>query len=196
LSDTEILLCENENGDLCQDVQCIPKDASVNDLLAAFERFCAEKTASCYGCVGCCQERVPVTSLDAQMLLQILPEEERNLSKLCEKLLDIELFPDGAVDIRLKRDADGCCILMDKENSCCSKHIYRTFACASHYCLSRSAKLDDIRSAVVNQGMDELVRRLYAEGLLPEININDYPANSFTEKCSYDDILLYELISI
>ena len=196
MSDTEILLCENENGDLCQDVQCIPKDASVNDLLAAFERFCAEKTASCYGCVGCCQERVPVTSLDAQMLLQILPEEERNLSKLCEKLLDIELFPDGAVDIRLKRDADGCCILMDKENSCCSKHIYRTFACASHYCLSRSAKLDDIRSAVVNQGMDELVRRLYAEGLLPEININDYPANSFTEKCSYDDILLYELISI
>lgn len=196
MSDLEIQLCENENGDLCQNVLIIPQESSVNDILAAFERFCAEKTASCYGCVGCCQERVPVTSLDAERLLQLLPTEERTLAKLCEKLLDIETFPDGAVDIRLKRDSEGCCILMDKENSCCSKHIYRTFACASHYCLPRSEKLDDIRSAIVNQGMDELVRQLYAEGILPQINIEDYPPNIFTGKSTYNDILLYELIDI
>lgn len=190
MSELEIILLQDEDGDFCHDVKGAVGDSNADALFRAFERFCQEKTASCYGCVGCCQERVPVTSVDALRLRDYLGCA--SWQELCRKYLTIEKLPDGAIDICLRRDAEGCCLFMDRQQACCSIHPGRTFACATHYCLPRSRQLADLRSRVINQGMDELVRLLIAEGLL-DSDIADYPPNAFTGKRSYAEIELDKL---
>ena len=195
MNNVEIILAQDKNGDFFQDIKINSPLANVNDVIKAFERFCEEKTASCYGCVGCCQERVPVTCFDAEKLLPLLPAGEQTLANLCQTFLYIEILPDGAVDIQLKRNKDGSCFFMNAEKSCCNIHPYRTFACATHYCLPRSNAINDIRSAVINYGMDELVRRLLQEGVLEHVNIDDYAENMFSGKKGYEQILLSDLLN-
>ena len=163
---------------------------SVDDFLREFDAFCAEKTASCYGCVGCCQERVPVTYIDATTLLKILPPTEQALSSLCEKYLEIKKLPDGAYDITLRRSPSGSCIFIDSDNNCCSIHKYRPFACGSHHCLPRGSQINAIRSEIINQGMDELIRVMQQENILGNINPEDYPENIFTGQNSYKKIVV------
>ncbi|MCL2678576.1 MAG: hypothetical protein FWE85_05950, partial [Clostridiales bacterium] len=51
------------------------KGATVGDFLRALAAFTGENLASCLGCVACCQERAPLTLMDAPALLLLLPEE-------------------------------------------------------------------------------------------------------------------------
>ena len=165
-------------------------ETDADSFLRKFDTFCAEKTASCYGCIGCCQERVPVTSIDTTSLLEALPSVAQSLSSLCENYLEIKKLPDGTLDITLRRNPLGSCIFIDSENNCCLIHKHRPFACASHHCLPRSDQINRIRSEIINQGMDELIKIMQQKNILGDINPEDYPENIFSGKKSYKKILI------
>ncbi|MBQ3112615.1 MAG: YkgJ family cysteine cluster protein [Firmicutes bacterium] len=168
------------------DLQINDHDATVYDFLFALDEFAAENIADCRGCDGCCWERAPLTIGDIPRLATLLPPSPYPCHAVVGAFgtLSIE---DGVVDIMLSRREDSSCSFLDREGRFCTSHATRTFVCRSHYCMPKSGRLQDLRGAYVNAGIDELVRQLLAEEaagaevwLTGKIDPEDYPANPLT----------------
>ena len=153
-------------------------EATVGDFLRALEAFAEENIASCLGCVACCQERAPLTIIDAPALLSLLPEENRALSNLLDKYASLEILPDGAADLALKRKPNGACVFLDEKNLRCSVHRLRPLVCASHFCLPRGPAIERLRSLLINRGMDELIALLLRERPIAGLDQRDYPLSA------------------
>lgn len=191
-------------------VKIVDRNASVQDLLDSLNRFIIEgnlerlwpeNKADCCGCHLCCHEPLPVTSIDAANICRAkgitLVEAYQYLWVQVEQ---------NVVDITLKRGKDQRCVFL-QENGLCSIYTHRPFLCQTYICCQTTAAMEEIRSQVVNQGMDELIRlsilafRQEGKSLPlnrarnPHIDLKDWPPNVFTGKDNYSGMVLKRVLS-
>ena len=182
------------------DIQILNREATVNDYLDALAAFCGAILVDCRGCDGCCHERAPMTAIDAEWLVALLPAGKPRYPyhAVVSAFGQCIVGPDGAVDIILNR-RQGACVFLHPTGKFCRIHSRRPFVCRSHFCLPHSERAEALRGAVVNAGEDSLVRLLLEEEsrgappILSGVQARDYPLNATWEKHSYAKIRLQEI---
>ena len=187
------------------DLRILDESASVAQLLDSLDQFAAARLADCRGCDGCCQERAPLTSADVPALAALVGNSlPYPVHAALERFAQVEVNA-GVSDIYLRREQDGVCRQLDRGKSLCRIWPSRAFVCRSHFCLPRSPRLELLRQAIVNQGLNQLTRLILAEEaqgappltrlpLAQLLNPEDYPANAFTGKRGYEDIRLKDCV--
>lgn len=194
----KVFLTEFDEGLFGYDLQVLDQNATVGDYLDAVENFQAQTMADCYGCDGCCHERVPLMLCDFYFS-EYYESGGSSLGEwLCQTKARLEFFGE-AVDLQLSRRKNGSCAWLNEQDKCCAAHKYRTFACRSHCCLPKSERAEALRAVIINSGEDELIRRLLAElrqqrmqdflpneARLAEVLAEDYAANGFSNLSGED----------
>ncbi|GAB6157777.1 hypothetical protein JCM39194_09770 [Desulfotomaculum varum] len=193
------------------DIEVLHPRATVQDYLDAINDFIEKNTdPPCRGCDECCWERIPLTSIDVYNYLQctnMLQLDNRwPLLDFLEKYCYIYV-EGGAVDISLGFTLEGACIFLNQQEQICSGYAYRSLVCQSFICLESTLRAQELRSELVNAGMDELVRQWLWQsrqaGRKPfaheahnaNPNMDDYPVNGFTDKTSYRQVFLADICS-
>ncbi|WP_333871770.1 YkgJ family cysteine cluster protein [Desulforamulus putei] len=186
--------------------------ATVQDYLDAMNDFIKKNThPPCRGCDECCWERIPLTSIDVLNYLKRLGNQLQLdsrwplldfLKKYCYIYVE-----NGAVDISLGFTMEGACVFLNQQERICSGYAARSLVCQSFVCMESTPRAQELRSELVNTGMDELVRlwllqsrqagqKPYAhEEHNANLRLADYPANGFTHKTSYSQVYLAEVCS-
>jgi Fe-S-cluster containining protein len=146
----------------CYDVRVLQPDATAGDFEAACDQVFSQEQRGmrygreCIGCHNCCRDRIPVTSIDVLRLREATGTTS-DLPGWSESYLD--LSRDGkCIDLTLKVRKDRICQFWQKENGRCRVYLQRAFACRSYICSPMSHRLKMLRSEIINQGEDELVR--------------------------------------
>ncbi len=192
------------------DLRIKNKNLNVQDLLTELndfigsgrvERVWPGDRSSCCACDLCCYEPLPVTSIDVENICRA-----KNIEFMeAFKYLWVEV-QGNVVDITLRRARGGRCIFLTRDKTC-SIYQYRPFACQAYICCSTTEKTEELKSQIVNQGMDELVRKAISEfkalgldlpvnkGKKTAVNITDWSENCFTGKKNYSEVLLKDLLS-
>ncbi|CCO06983.1 YkgJ family cysteine cluster protein [Desulforamulus hydrothermalis] len=193
------------------DIEVLHPRATVQDYLDAVNEFIEKNTdPPCRGCDECCWERIPLTSIDVYNYLQqanlLQLDKRRPLLDFLEKYCYVYV-EGGAVDISLGFTLEGACIFLNQQERICSAYACRSLVCQSFICLESTLRAQELRSELVNAGMDELVRQwlwqsrqagrkpVAHEAHNPNPNLADYPANGFTDKTSYRQVLLADICS-
>ncbi len=192
------------------EIKIMEKKVSIQDLLdelnlffeeGNLERLWPEGKQSCYGCDLCCHEPLPLTSIDVRNICQA---QGINLMD-AYKYLWAEA-QDNVIDITLRRTQAGRCIFLQPDSTC-SIYKNRPFLCQTYICCQTTPQIEELRSQVVNMGMDELIRASIlafssAGKVLPlnrshnaRVNIKDWGKNKFTGKNNYSNILLKNVLS-
>ncbi len=159
------------------------------------------QSAGCMGCNNCCQERIPITSIDVNRLSQKIA-----LPELFQKY--IYIYVSGrSVDMTLKLGEGGVCRLNNPANRLCSNYSFRPLVCQTYICCTASSRAKALREAVVNMGEDQLVRDWICwvqEGILEpnideaddfDVDEDDWGATAFAGKTGYDQVLLQDVCS-
>ncbi|MEW6696950.1 MAG: YkgJ family cysteine cluster protein [Bacillota bacterium] len=194
------------------DLKVLHPGATVQDYLDAMNDFIDQNSQPpCRGCDECCWERIPLTSIDVLNYIEKLGAQleldfQWPLLDFLKKYAYVYV-EGGAVDISLGFALEGACGFLNQEERICSSYAARSLVCQSFVCMESSQRATDLRSELVNAGMDELVRLWLTEsrraGRRPyaheehhaEPNPEDYPANGFTGKTAYSQVLLAEVCS-
>lgn len=199
MADTiKAFLTEFDEGLFGYDLQVLDENATVGDYLNAVEEFQSKTMADCYGCDGCCHERVPLMLCDFYFSEYYEAGGQKLSEWLCQTNARLEFFGE-AVDLQLARRPNGSCARLNEEAKCCATHKYRTFACRSHCCLPKSDRAEALRAVIINSGEDELIRCLLAEirgegkqDFLPneerlaQVLAEDYAENGFSKMAGED----------
>lgn len=196
-------------GQTGYDIKVKDPEATVQDYMDALNRFIEETPCfrtrmpgkqSCYACDLCCQERIPVTLIDAC-----------NLSGNGDVMENIWKFfhvyvEDRVVDITMRLNDLGRCRLLDKNKGICLNYLNRPLVCQTFICCPATRAAKQLREEVVNAGEDELVRSwfksrknsgryLINEAINPRLNSGDYSVTPFHSKTSYSQVRLKDVCS-
>ncbi|AEG59867.1 YkgJ family cysteine cluster protein [Desulforamulus ruminis] len=201
---------EQTNGSNCYDVRVLTEEATVQDYLDAINLFIDKNTsAPCRGCDECCWERIPLTSVDVLSYIQRLGSQlglEKNWPLLDFLKRYAYIYVEGqVVDISLGYTLEGACQFLNRDQRICTGYTARSLVCQSYICMESTERAQELRSQLVNQGMDEMVRlwliqsrrrggKLYmheAHKACPQLA--DYPVNAFSGKESYSQVLLKDV---
>ncbi len=156
--------------------------------------------ADCEGCDLCCREPLPVTSIDVMQIGKALGIPQLEVFRY----LWVEV-QGAVVDITLRRRGQKCIFL--KSRGKCSIYARRPFACQTYLCCQTSPEFEQLRSEIVNKGMDELVRCSLAafnqagrplpvnRSFNARIDPRDWRKGHFTGKNSYQQLKLGKLLS-
>jgi hypothetical protein len=201
MAKAEVFLLTLTEHQLGHDLRLTSDSASVADVLAALAAFAAERLADCRGCDGCCYERAPLTAPDAAALATLLPAGSYPAQAACRAYAEVFSDKSGAVDITLRRDAEGACLFLHKEGKFCQNWQARPFVCRSHFCLPRSTRLEALRGVIANRGEDELIRLLLTEQaagapplLPPGLDPAHYPPDPAFAKGGWETILIKDIV--
>lgn len=189
--------------------------ASVQDYLDALNELIEKgnlhrsraSVSTCEGCPGCCNERIPLTSVDIKNLMraeEVSLGQEDSYNKVlgCYSQVIVE---DRAVDIILGSNSVGNCLFLDQQQGKCRIYQWRPLVCQTFICAPSSLKAKNLRETVVNQGEDQLVREWLLEaqnrGIPPVIHLGDDPnpviedweKTVFNGKNHYNQILLKDI---
>lgn len=202
------------------DLRIVDETATIMDYLDAINAFIddknllrGERLTACKGCDGCCWERLPLTYIDVLKLLQAPPvqtaltDEQPLLTEFLAKFAYV--YVEGpAVDITFGHKPHGACLWLDEARSSCRHYAWRPLVCQSFICSPSSKNAKELRSAIINQGMDELVRQalltadaaalplVIHDAYNPSIDPTDWPENPFSGKTAYDQVLLRDLCTV
>jgi len=194
------------------DILIADHKSSVADYLSAVDEFAPvgrsrnKLSSGCFGCFACCQERIPLTSIDYEQIFShhLIKSVEHNWPRFLDKISLITVVG-RRVDITLRLDRGGMCIFLDRNKGLCTIYPIRPLVCRTYICAPLSKNAADLRELIVNQGEDELVRLwledalhaeampVYHEGDQADIRIEDWRENPFSGKKEYRDILLKDL---
>jgi len=167
---------------------------------ADIDRLWPQNASHCYSCHLCCHEPIPVTFIDVLNICQA-----KNI-----KFIDVFKYlwveaQEHIVDITLKRVKGNCIFLTSA--GICSIYAYRPFTCQTYICCHASNEFEELRSHIVNQGMDELIRTAINvfknvnrdipvnRGSSRKIRIDHWKTNCFTDKTAYSQILLKDVLT-
>lgn len=196
-------------GEMGLDIEICDKTATVSDFCRVLDDYILKgdlarkrsDAASCEGCDICCMERMPLTSVDAYMIMKITGTDIKEFFRRYAYVA----VSGRAVDITLSRDYEDKCLFLHKTSGRCQHYQYRPFVCRTYICTPLSPRAARLRKAIVNSGEDELVRLwidaqnggelLFHEGEMPDIRASDWPLNSWSGKMEYSQILLAEILS-
>jgi Fe-S-cluster containining protein len=196
-------------GQTGYDIRVLDAGATVQEYIDAINSFIEEKACyrtrkpaqeNCYGCDLCCQERAPVTAVDAYGLGEDLRETLLQKLHVCVE--------DRVVDIILARNDEDKCRLLNTEKGICTIYGKRPLVCQTFICCPSTKNAKQLREQVVNAGEDELVRQWFAigqksvdnnliihEAFEPAPDMTDYPQNAFAGAKNYSDVKLRDICS-
>lgn len=177
---------------------------TMNDFIESgqVERLWPRGRHECRGCDLCCHEPLPVTSVDVYNICQATGTDAREVFRY----LWVEARGNN-IDITLRRGDEENCVFLNPATGTCSIYKYRPFTCQTYICCQTSARVELLRSRVVNLGMDELIRssiQTFKEtgGKLPVdlsegavVRGSDWAKNCFTGQTDYQAIRLRELLT-
>lgn len=185
--------------------------ATVQDYIDAMNDFIEQTCDPCRGCDECCWERIPLTCIDVytylknESIIAGLPKDLPPLLGFLKKYTYIYV-ENGIVDISLFfEELSGACSFLQQEQRICRLYQYRSLVCQTFICLESSSRAQELRSIIVNAGMDELVRQwlIFCRqiGLKPQPHeihgsgpkLADYPPGPFNKTQSYRELLLVDL---
>lgn len=195
------------DGQAGYDLSIIDEGATVQDYLDALNYFLRHQCPPCNGCTGCCWERVPLTYPDIYAYLKDNGLRRRLKGPLPPLIEFIQrfcyIYVEGpVVDISLGFRPDGACIFLDVKGGRCSLYRVRPLVCQTYICGPATRRATELRSLVVNAGMDELVRRWFMasrqagvplvmhEAHRPRPDLKDYPPGAFSGKEYFSEIPL------
>ncbi|GAB6180476.1 hypothetical protein JCM14036_17950 [Desulfotomaculum defluvii] len=192
------------------DLQILHETATIQDYLDAINKFIEEITEPpCKGCDECCWERIPLTHIDVLNYINQLGEE-LHLDKEWPLLDFLKQYTyiyaeGGAVDISLGFTPEGACFFLNQGERICGSYAARSLVCQSFICMESTPTAQELRSQLVNTGMDELVRiwmnqckdadikLFYHEEYKANPELADYLESGFTGKTKYSEVLLKEV---
>lgn len=160
-----------------------------------------EDRLACAGCDLCCQEPLPVTSVDVMQMRKVLELSETEVFRY----LWVEV-QGAAADITLRRNRGGRCIFLNPQGRC-KIYAARPFACQTYLCCQTGPLFEALRSQIVNAGMDELVRSsmaVFQQARIPFpinrsqqgcLHQRDWPKGYFAGKTSYSQLRLARVLS-
>ena len=189
------------------DIQVLDPKATIQDYLDAINIFIeTSMDPPCRGCDECCWERIPLTSIDVINYVEKMAEQlglERSWPILSFLRNYCYIYVEGPmVDVSLGYTLDGACGFLNQTERICSSYLARSLVCQSFVCLESTERAQELRSQLVNLGMDELVRLWLIQSQQAaqkpfmheqhqgEPRLADYPSNAFTDKISYDQVLI------
>lgn len=192
------------------DVRVLAPDATLQDYLDAMNEFIEKNTAvPCRGCDECCWERIPLTSIDVMTYIKMIGPQlglEKSWPVLDFLKKYAYVYVEGqVVDISLGYTIEGACRFLNQGERICACYTARSLVCQSYVCMESSKRARELRSQLVNTGMDELVRLWLMlsqqKGINPYIHeghnacpkSEDYPSNGFTGKKAYREVLLRDV---
>ncbi|NLO21476.1 MAG: YkgJ family cysteine cluster protein [Syntrophomonadaceae bacterium] len=192
------------------DIKIRNDHATIQNLLDHLNQFIEEGLiqrlwspgrSNCYGCDLCCHEWVPLTSIDVKQLMDI-----KGIGLIeAYKYLWVEA-QEQVLDITLRRKGDGSCIFL-QSNGTCAIYNKRPFVCQTYICCPTTARAEELRSQVVNKGMDDLIRislKAFASRgqNLPinrrrsvRIRPEDWGKNGFSGKEDYSQVMMKKVLS-
>lgn len=183
-------------------------DATVQDYIDGLDDFIEQEKCfrsrnqgaqTCFACNLCCQERIPVTIVDALKL------GGGDLAKSLTKLLHVYV-EEMVVDITMGLDDRGRCRFLDPEKGICSYYSNRPLVCHTFICCPSTTEAKQLREEIVNAGEDELVRSWFGikgsdglppihEAFQPQADIRDYAQTPFFGRTNYNQVKLKEICS-
>lgn len=205
------LLPYEHQGQKGLDIQVLNEEATVFDFCEAVDEFILNSQISrlrsnadcCEGCDVCCGERMPLTVVDILQLKEAL-EPQLSVGDFLNKYCYVAVSG-RVIDILLRRDQEEKCIFLNKQENKCSNYQLRPLVCRIYICTALSGRAERLRQELVNSGEDELVRLWvnclqqgevsFNEADDPDIRPEDWPENAWTNKISYKDIRLSEILS-
>lgn len=198
-------------GSIGIDIQINDDSATVQDYTQALDDYILAgtylrqraTTTNCEGCDTCCQERIPLTSIDVLILKgQIAPDVSLNVFLQRYGYISVS---GPAVDISLGRDWQERCLFLNPETGRCRNYGIRPLVCRTYICTPLSSRAKKLRETVVNAGMDELVRLLLVDSDAgnypvheaddPEVVWEDWLESSWTGKSAYSQVKLKDILS-
>lgn len=185
--------------------------AAVGHYLAALEGVPALtgwSAASCRTCCRCCRGRIPLTAVDLPPLFRATDAGRgvRALSAFLGRYGWV-VVRGRAVDVTLRTDEDGYCVFLDRSRGLCRVYAARPVVCRTYFCLPQGPGARKLRAALVNAGMDELVRRWLTAALAlrtppviheaeePSLRLADWPPTAFSGRGDPHRVYLRELVS-
>lgn len=202
------VILSNINGKKGYDIKIKAPEATVQDYIDALDDFI--ETSGCYrsrqpeletcmGCDLCCQERIPVTIVDA------LNMAEGDLEKAFAAYLHVYV-EERVVDITMALDPSGKCVMLNKDRGLCGTYGNRSLVCHTFVCCPSTRNARQLREEIVNAGEDELVRAWFRvrdlkgnliihDALEPTPDYRDYPETPFKGCSDYSKIKLKKICS-
>lgn len=192
------------------DVAICDDSATLEDFICALDDYilCGNidrirsSTQQCEGCSICCQERIPLTSIDVFTLKKAL-HHDLELHDFLNKYAYI-IVSERAVDISLAQDMYERCQFLNNETGRCQLYLHRPFVCHTYICTELSPRAKQLRDTIVNTGEDELVRLWLKEGknnglviheaYNPCVLKDDWVSSPWTEKYYYHEILIKDIV--
>lgn len=193
------------------DIQIGNDNATVQDYYQALDEYILSGqyqrdraiTSNCEGCDICCQERIPLTSIDVLVLKeQVAPELAINDFLKRYGYININ---GPVVDISLARDSYERCLFLSSDTGKCRHYLARPLVCRTYICTPLSPRAKKLRLTVVNSGMDELVRLMLAnageenypvhEAEDPDVSCEDWTESIWTGKLLYSQIKLRDILT-
>ena len=192
------------------DVEVLYPDATIQDYLDAINTYIENSMdPPCRGCDECCWERIPLTSIDVLNYVEKL-KELLGLESPWPVLSFLRdycyVYVEGAVvDISLGFTLEGACSFLNQEERICSSYVARSLVCQSFVCTECTDRAQELRSQLVNSGMDELVRMwlmqsnhavqkpFMHEQHQADPRLEDYPISAFSGKSSYNQVLIRDV---
>lgn len=185
--------------------------ATVGHYLAALEGVPALtgwSAAPCRTCCRCCRGRIPLTVVDLKPLFRAT-DAGRGVKALPAFLARHAWVSvrGRAVDVVLRTDEDGYCVFLDRSGGLCRIYPARPLVCRTYFCLPQGPGARKLRAALVNAGMDELVRRWLAAALAlrippvvheaeePSLRLADWPPTALGGRRDPRRVYLRELVS-
>lgn len=193
-------------GKIGYDVRVNSEQATVQDYIDAVCHFIehsgcfrsrSPNLQTCMGCDTCCQERIPVTLVDAVRL------SDAELASVLGK--DLHVFvEDRVVDITMGLDEAGRCRRLDPDTKLCRNYTNRPLVCRTYICCPTSQRAGQLREEIVNSGEDELVRSWFKtagksgaliihEAVSPQPDIRDYERTPFSGAVDYGKVFLRDI---
>lgn len=195
------------NGQTGYDIRILSEEATVQDYIDAIERFIEEGQCfrsrvpgleTCFACDLCCQERIPVTLVDALNL------KKGSLRDTFEKYFYVYV-EDRIVDITMRLNSQGRCCNLDSGKSLCADYHRRPLVCRTFICCPSTGNAKSLREVIVNCGEDELVRSWFRlkgpdgiiinEAFSPRPDPADYPKTAFYGSTKYSRVKLKNICS-
>jgi len=185
--------------------------ATVGDYLAALEGVPALtgwSADSCRACCRCCRGRIPLTVMDLKPLCRAT-DADRGVKALPAFLgrYGWVAVQGRAVDVTLRTDEDGYCVFLDRSRGLCRVYAARPVVCRTYFCVTVGPVARKLRAALVNAGMDELVRRWLTAALAlrtppviheaeePSLRLADWSPTAFSGRRDPQQVYLRELVS-
>jgi len=192
------------------DVVISSDQATAGDYCAAMEQYILDggyqrlrsADSSCAGCDTCCQERIPLTSIDALTMKDRI-DPQMDWSDFFQKYAYVSVSG-RVVDIALSHDSDEKCVFLDKSAKKCLYYRERPFVCRTYICAPGSPRMEKLREYITNSGEDELARiwlesgkksgYIIHEAVDAAVKAEDWPVNAWTGKMGYSSIAIKDIV--